>query len=389
MAAKTKDAGGAQPAAEWDGIVRRELEFEYKAINPDERSFEVVASTDTLDSYGDIVEQTFNLKRYKKNPVILWFHNNFGFLDGSTAEDFLPIGRAEGTKVNDGQLETKIVLVAGTAAEEPLVDKIWRRVQQKILRAVSIGFRPGKITEEKRDGGTVYRLSDNELYEISVVPIPANPDAVAKAVAMERDRFKVFVEFEAQRLAALKAPPNDSSRALAAEGNENPTRESAEDNDMDPKELQAQLDKVKGELAVANAALETAKTTAAADAQKAADKVKELEGKLSGLETKCTELSDSLKEATAALEKHAEAEKAAEKVRAEADVDAVIGKKISPASREKWLTVRLRSKAEFDELLADMPELSVLKDITPPATKGGVGTPPAAGLQSLIEEANA
>lgn len=179
-----------EPSRQWDGIVRRSFDIDVKAFDPEKRSFDVVASSDTIDGHGDIVEQTFDLKRYKKNPVVLWLHNSFGFLDGSRAEDFLPIGRAENVKVVEGRLEARIFLA--TADANPIAEKVFLLWQQKILRAVSIGFRPGKvIREENADTGKVtFRLQNNELFEISVVPIPSNPDAVAKALsAAEREEF--------------------------------------------------------------------------------------------------------------------------------------------------------------------------------------------------------
>jgi HK97 family phage prohead protease len=173
----------------WDGIVRRQVDFTVKAFNAEERWFDVVASTDTIDGHGDIVEQTFDLKRYKKNPIVLWMHNSFGFLDGSRAEDFLPIGRSKNVKVADGQLEARIYLATEDA--NPIAEKIFKLWQQEILRAVSIGFRPGKVTrEENTDTGKVtYRLANNELFEISVVPIPSNPDAVAKSLHEQEQAF--------------------------------------------------------------------------------------------------------------------------------------------------------------------------------------------------------
>lgn len=189
----------------WDGVVRRSIDFDIKAFDPEKRSFDVVASTDTLDGHGDVVEQTFDLKRYKKNPVVLWMHNSFGFLDGSRAEDFLPIGRAESVKVTEGQLEARIILA--TADANPIAERVFLLWQQKILRAVSIGFRPGKVTrEENNDTGKVtYRLANNELFEISVVAIPSNPDAVAKALhEAEHEEFR--------RLAAPTAASGGAQR---------------------------------------------------------------------------------------------------------------------------------------------------------------------------------
>lgn len=196
----------------WDGVVRRSVDFTVKAFNAEKRSFDVVASTDTIDGHGDIVEQTFDLKRYKKNPVVLWLHNSFGFLDGSRAEDFLPIGRAENVKVADGQLEARIILATEDA--NPLAEKIFKLWQQEILRAVSIGFRPGKVTrEENTDTGKVtYRLANNELFEISVVPIPSNPDAVAKSLHEQEQAF-----FKTIAASAAEQPQGSPQMAMTAD----------------------------------------------------------------------------------------------------------------------------------------------------------------------------
>jgi HK97 family phage prohead protease len=196
------------PSQNWDHIVRRSIDFDIKAFDPEKRSFDVVASTDTIDGHGDVVEQTFDLKRYKKNPVVLWMHNSFGFLDGSRAEDFLPIGRAESVKVTDGQLEARIFLA--TADANPIAEKVFLLWQQKILRAVSIGFRPGKVTrEENTDTGKVtYRLANNELFEISVVAIPSNPDAVAKSLQEQEQAFF-------KSLAASAAEPTEGNPPMA------------------------------------------------------------------------------------------------------------------------------------------------------------------------------
>ncbi len=360
----------AHPEPQWDGIVRRSIDLEVRSINEEERSVEVVCSTKTIDAHGDVVDQKFDLTRYKKNPVVLWHHNRFGgFFGGTSApKDFLPVGRAKGTKVErdaatgDRQLATKLIF--GSKEYNELAEQVWLGFKEEIIRAVSIGFRPGKVTEKTDEHGhTYYELSDNELYEISVVPIPSNPDAVAKSIAFEHDQLR--------RLAAKDNAPGGAG-----------------DTDMDPKELQAELDKVKGALAVANADLDKTKTEAKAKADKDEARIKELEGLLEGQKTKCGELTDQVKTLSEANAKFQEAEKKAteEKAKAEAaaDVDAVVGKKIAPAAREKWMAVRLRSKSEFDELLADMPELPHLKNIVP---KDGSTPGSAGGAQSLIDEA--
>lgn len=349
----------------WDGIVRRSLDFECRAINAEERSFEVVASTDTLDAHGDIVEQTFDLKRYKKNPVVLWLHNNFGFLDGSTAEDFLPIGRAENVKLEDGQLVAKIVFVAGDAEQEPLVDKIWRRIEQRVLRAVSIGFRPGKVTrEENADTGKVtYRLAKNELFEISVVPIPSNPDAVAKAA----------LELERQGLEDL-VKQQDPGRTAAQK-----TAERGKDKSTMDEELKKALEAK----ALAEKAL--------ADEQARA---KKLEADLAAEKTLSTKLQTELDAATK------RADEAEAKV-VDAEIGKYVGKKIFPAEKDEM--VDLAKSVGIDRvksLIEKRPDITLTTPVeidgkglgaltSPPPVEGGANGASADLVKTATERARA
>jgi hypothetical protein len=222
------------PAAKWDGVLRRSFDFTVKSIDEEGRSVDVIASTDSLDGHGDIVEQTFDLKRYKKNPVVLFLHNSFGCFDGARPEDFLPIGKAENVKVSGGQLEARIVFASDKAS--PIAERIFHQFREGSLRAVSIGFKPGKVTRtENADTGKVtYRLANNELFEISVVPIPSNPDAVAKSL-MNAERE------ELSRIAAKTAAEADPKHK--------------EKHQMDPELLQKQLDAAKVEIGVAKTQL--------------------------------------------------------------------------------------------------------------------------------------
>ncbi len=206
----------------WDGTFRREIsDCEVRAVNVEERSIEVVASTDALDSHGDIVEQDWDLKRYKKNPVILWNHNRFessGWSMGGAVrpEDLLPIGRAENVRVEDGKLIAKIIFASAEA--HPLAERVFQLFREKVLRAVSVGFRPGKVTEELKNGRKVFRLSECELREISAVPIGSNAEAVAKSIDFELEHLAAMVTKEAQgakEIENMSTP--EEQKALEAE----------------------------------------------------------------------------------------------------------------------------------------------------------------------------
>lgn len=147
-----------------------------KAADVEQRSIDVVASTDALDSYNERVAQDWNLERYKKNPVVLWNHNR-GAMFASNPEMAMPIGTAENVRIENGALQATLKFV--TAEANPIAERVWQGLKQGSLRAVSVGFRSNDERAETRDGKEVWVLSQNELHEISVVPIPANPEAVA------------------------------------------------------------------------------------------------------------------------------------------------------------------------------------------------------------------
>lgn len=150
-----------------DARVCRSAGAPVRSFDEASRSFEVVASTSVVDSYDEIVAQNWDLTRFAANPVVLYAHQSRE----------LPIGTAEAA-VKNGQLEARITLVSEKA--NPKAQQVLELIREGALRAVSVGFMPRDVRFEKRDGREVFVLDNNELWEISVVPVPANPEALAK-----------------------------------------------------------------------------------------------------------------------------------------------------------------------------------------------------------------
>lgn len=135
---------------------------------------EFVLSDATVDSYGDIVEPDgWDLKRFRKNPIALFGHSSA-----------FPIGRWADVRVEDGKLKGRLEMAkAGTSYR---LDELRRLIEQGILRAVSVGFRPIKaepISPEKPYAGM--RYLKQELLETSLVSVPANPAALAVMRALK------------------------------------------------------------------------------------------------------------------------------------------------------------------------------------------------------------
>lgn len=126
----------------------------------EDRTFEVIASTEGQDRDGEVVMQDgMSIENYLKNPVILFAHDYWS----------LPIGKATHVEKRDGK--TIIRGVFASAEANPVAEKVYRLYKEGILTAVSIGFIP------KRYEGN--RITECELLELSFVPVPANPEALS------------------------------------------------------------------------------------------------------------------------------------------------------------------------------------------------------------------
>ncbi|WP_157519037.1 HK97 family phage prohead protease [Herbidospora mongoliensis] len=102
-----------------------------------------------------------DLDRYIANPVVMYDHEYWG-------RDALPIGRAENVRTDGDALRTELVF----DLEDEFARTVDRKIRGRFLNAVSIGFGVNNID----DAGVPERW---ELYEISVVPLPMDPNAIA------------------------------------------------------------------------------------------------------------------------------------------------------------------------------------------------------------------
>lgn len=146
-----------------------------------------VLSDATVDRYGDVVEPAgWDLRNFKKNPIALFGHNS-GF----------PIGRWENVRIEGGKLVARLMLAAkGTSAR---IDELAGLVEQGILRAVSVGFRP--IESEPIDKNRPYgpqKYTKQELLETSLVSVPANPAALALAKSLNLSTETMALAFGEQ-----------------------------------------------------------------------------------------------------------------------------------------------------------------------------------------------
>ncbi|WMY06771.1 HK97 family phage prohead protease [Paraburkholderia phenoliruptrix] len=138
-------------------------EIVVKAIAEEKREFEGIASTPTIDRVNDIVD-----------PMGLTFQREAPLLLGH--DHAKPVGTVTfGTPTAKGlPFRARIAKVDEPGEVKTRTDTAWHSVKSGIIKAVSIGFRPLK-SQQLSSGGTLYTKAD--VHELSLVSVPANPDA--------------------------------------------------------------------------------------------------------------------------------------------------------------------------------------------------------------------
>ena len=161
-----------------------------------ERAIVWTISTEDRDRDRDRIKQAgWDLKNYKKNPVVLYAHDYRS----------LPIGRSLDVWVEESAKGPRLkALKQFTAQDEnPMGHMIYKLAANKYLKTASVGFRPLVFKEdpeatEKDIEGAVFMpmlFEKTELLESSVVPVPSNPNALHEARSVSGIDLSPYVEW--------------------------------------------------------------------------------------------------------------------------------------------------------------------------------------------------
>ena len=137
-------------------------------LDESEKSFVAVASTEDEDRDKDIVRQNgWDLKNFKKNPMIPWSHNYWG----------IPIAKSLRTWVD--KKVNKLLFKPKFDPDDDESMKIFNKYKNGFLTSFSVGFRGIEMNwrDEENHWSGGMEFVKQELLEISAVTIPANPNA--------------------------------------------------------------------------------------------------------------------------------------------------------------------------------------------------------------------
>lgn len=170
----------------------------------------VVCTSPRPDRSDDVVDPDgLDIEDFRQNPIMLWQHDREEPIGTWEIKRGMTAGGASAWLVRPTFASGEDVPTARKAAS------LWR---QKVVRAVSIGFRPLEGTARTnlpsdhlyfKAGSYGYYYSRGVLREVSIVSIPANADAVRRGLTSTTVDLVEAVE------AAVKADPALRERLLA------------------------------------------------------------------------------------------------------------------------------------------------------------------------------
>ena len=229
----------------------------FKAIDENEDgsvNIKGYASTNDQDRAGDIVDPTAwskgGIGNYENNPIILFNHDYHN-----------PIGKTTELGVDERGLKIK-----GKISKS--AGKVSELIKEGVLGAFSVGFRVKDADYiEETDG---YRIKDAELFEISVVSVPAN-QAATFSVAKAFDSDDEYQDWKSNFVKIGQSTDVDSPEATVNQTVLKETKMSETKENFDLEEFAKEVaKKTATEIAMAQAEKQA---KADAEAEEAAEKV--------------------------------------------------------------------------------------------------------------------
>ena len=134
-----------------------------------EGMLEAIITTNSIDRHNEAIDTNgISYKGYMDNPVVLYGHDYEG----------LPIGKTlKITKQQGSKLKARFQLAI---EEYPFAATVYSMIKAGYINAVSIG---GIVQQWSDDYRTILKM---EMVEFSVVPVPANSEAIITSRSLEQ-----------------------------------------------------------------------------------------------------------------------------------------------------------------------------------------------------------
>jgi HK97 family phage prohead protease len=153
----------------------------------EDNTLSFVATDETLDRYDEVISiDGWDTGNYLKNPVVVDSHNygSIGCILGRTID----LTIANGQMINQVQFAT----------DNPLGALAYKMAKAGFIRSESVGFRPKEWVMGNGKDQPYRTFTKQELLEISLVAVPANPGATIgaaiKSGAIDRGDIRATID---------------------------------------------------------------------------------------------------------------------------------------------------------------------------------------------------
>jgi HK97 family phage prohead protease len=146
--------------------LRGGMRFDAKAVEGMPAVMDFIGSDNSIDRYGEVVQQDgWQLDNFRANPVIPDCH----------CYDSISriLGRALTVEVKAGKLVNRVEF----CLDNPLGELAFKMAKGGFIRSQSVGFIPLEWKNGAQTGDPERTYLKQELLEISLVVVPANPQA--------------------------------------------------------------------------------------------------------------------------------------------------------------------------------------------------------------------
>lgn len=180
-----------------------------KEVTGDEPMMDFIASDNTVDRYNEVIDQAgWQLDNFRANPVIPDCH------DYSSIGKIL--GRSPMVAIQDGALCNRVEF----CLDNPMGNLAWKMAKGGFIKSQSVGFIPLEWQNGNGKDGPDRTYTKQELLEISLVVVPANPGATIglalKSGAIARRDLRELAEYLKQFCSDEKPDPAAKGSASGA-----------------------------------------------------------------------------------------------------------------------------------------------------------------------------
>jgi HK97 family phage prohead protease len=185
----------------------RRKNVDIELVNQNANGGRIVINTGAVDRDRDrVLPQGVKLDNYMKNPVVQWGHNY--------RDPWATVGETLNLEISDGGIVADFSLRQPASESDPMhvIRLLW---EQGLIRTASVGFDPLEW-EENEAGG--YDFTAWELLEWSLVPVPANQEALRLAVKGLTPNTELVTDKQPERYSDIDFTPPEGVREACRVG---------------------------------------------------------------------------------------------------------------------------------------------------------------------------